>query len=142
MSTAKKGDKVKVHYTGKLTDGTVFDSSLEREPIEFELGSGQMIAGFDKAVDGMNIGDKKTAEIPSAEAYGDKRDDMMVPVPNDKVPEDIKPEVGMQLSMQQPDGQAVPVVIAEVNDDNIVLDANHPLAGKDLSFEIELVEIN
>ena len=142
MSTAKKGDKVKVHYTGKLTDGTIFDSSVEREPIEFELGAGQMIAGFDKAVDGMSIGEKKVAEIPSAEAYGDKRDDMMVPVPNDKVPADIKPEVGMQLSMQQPNGQALPVVIAEVNDDNIVLDANHPLAGKDLSFEIELVEIN
>jgi peptidylprolyl isomerase len=142
MSTAKKGDKVKVHYTGKLTDGTVFDSSLEREPIEFELGAGQMIAGFDKAVDGMAVGDKKTADIPSAEAYGDKRDDMMVPVPHDKVPEEIKPEVGMQLSMQQPDGQALPVLVAEVNDDHIVLDANHPLAGKDLNFEIELVEIN
>jgi len=142
MSTAKKGDKVKVHYTGTLTDGTVFDSSLEREPIEFELGAGQMIAGFDKAVDGMSIGDKKTTEIPSAEAYGEKRDDMMVLVPNDKVPADIKPEVGMQLSMQQPDGQPLPVVIAEVNDENIVLDANHPLAGKDLNFEIELVEIS
>lgn len=142
MSTAKKGDKVKVHYTGKLTDGTVFDSSLEREPIEFELGAGQMIAGFDKAVDGMTVGDKKTADIPSAEAYGDKRDDMMVPVPKDKVPEEIKPEVGMQLSMQQPDGQALPVLVAEVNDDHIVLDANHPLAGKDLNFEIELVEIS
>lgn len=142
MSTAKKGDKVKVHYTGKLTDGTVFDSSLEREPIEFELGAGQMIAGFDKAVDGMAVGDKKTADIPSAEAYGDKRDDMMVPVPHDKVPEEIKPEVGMQLSMQQPDGQSLPVLVAEVNDDHIVLDANHPLAGKDLNFEIELVEIS
>ncbi|MFQ3213312.1 MAG: peptidylprolyl isomerase [Marivirga sp.] len=142
MSTAKKGDKVKVHYTGKLTDGTVFDSSLEREPIEFELGAGQMIAGFDKAVDGMAIGDKKVAEIPSTEAYGEKRDDMMVPVPNDKVPEDIKPEVGMQLSMQQPDGQALPVIIAEINEENIILDANHPLAGKDLNFEIELVSIN
>jgi len=124
------------------SDGTVFDSSLEREPIEFELGAGQMIAGFDKAVDGMTIGDKITTDIPSAEAYGDKRDDMMVPVPNDKVPEEIKPEVGMQLSMQQPDGQALPVLVAEVNDDHIVLDANHPLAGKDLNFEIELVEIS
>ncbi len=142
MSIVKKGDKVKVHYTGKLTDGTVFDSSLERDPIEFEVGAGQMIAGFDKAVDGMKIGDKKTADIASAEAYGDKRDDMMVPVPLDKLPEEIKPELGMQLSMQQPDGQALPVVIAEVNDDHIVLDANHPLAGKDLTFEIELVEIN
>lgn len=142
MSTVKKGDKVKVHYTGKLTDGTVFDSSLQREPIEFEVGAGQMITGFDKAVDGMKIGDKKVADIPSSEAYGEKRDDMMVPVPMDKLPEDIKPELGMQLSMQQPDGQALPVVIAEVNDDHIVLDANHPLAGKDLTFEIELVEIN
>ena len=101
-----------------------------------------MIAGFDNAVDGMAVGDKKTADIPSAEAYGDKRDDMMVPVPKDKVPEEIKPEVGMQLSMQQPDGQALPVLVAEVNDDHIVLDANHPLAGKDLNFEIELVEIS
>ena len=138
----EKGNNVKVHYTGKLTDGTVFDSSLERDPIEFELGAGQMIAGFDSAVDGMAIGDKKVADIASADAYGEKRDDMMVPVPNDKVPAEIKPEVGMQLSMQQPDGQALPVIIAEVKDDHIVLDANHPLAGKDLTFEIELVEIN
>lgn len=141
MAEAKKGDKVKVHYTGKLTDGTVFDSSLEREPLEFEVGAGQMIAGFDNAVNGMAVGDKKVAEIPSAEAYGEKRDDMMVPVPNDKIPADIKPEVGMQLSMQQPNGQPLPVIVAEVKDDHIVLDANHPLAGKDLAFEIELVEI-
>lgn len=141
MSEAKKGDKVKVHYTGKLTDGTVFDSSENRDPLEFTLGEGRMIPGFEEAVYGMKVGDKKSADIASAEAYGDKRDDMMIEVPNDKLPEDIKPEVGMQLSMQQPDGQPVPVQIAEVHDNHIVLDANHPLAGKDLVFDIELVEI-
>lgn len=141
MEAAKKGDRVKVHYTGKLQDGTVFDSSVDREPLEFTLGDGNMIKGFDTAVLGMQKGDTVTAEIPSAEAYGEKKEDMFVEVPKAEIPENIKPEVGQQLQVQQANGQAMPVVVAEVMEDKIVLDANHPLAGKDLTFEIKLVEI-
>lgn len=141
MIAAKKGDRVKVHYTGKLQDGTVFDSSIEREPLEFTLGDGNMIKGFDAAVEGLQKGEKVTANIPSTEAYGEKKQDMFVEVPKSEVPENIKPEVGQQLQVQQANGQAMPVVVAEVTEDKIVLDANHPLAGKDLTFEIQLVEI-
>jgi peptidylprolyl isomerase len=141
MIAAKKGDRVKVHYTGKLQDGTVFDSSIDREPLEFTLGDGNMIKGFDAAVEGLQTGEKVTANIPSVEAYGEKKQDMFVEVPKAEVPENIKPEVGQQLQVQQANGQAMPVVVAEVTEDKIVLDANHPLAGKDLTFEIQLIEI-
>jgi peptidylprolyl isomerase len=142
MSQAKQGDTVKVHYTGKLQDGNVFDSSENREPLEFTLGAGNMIPGFEQAVQGMNIGDKKTAEIPSEQAYGEKREDMIISVPRENVPGDIEPEVGQQLAIQQQGGQQVPVTVTEVSEEKVVLDANHPLAGKDLVFEIELVEIS
>ena len=142
MSKAKKGDKVKVHYTGKLNDGTIFDSSRDREPLEFELGGGQMIAGFDKAVDGMAVGESKTARFSSAEGYGEKNEDMIFTVPKDQLPPEIKPEEGQQLSMQHPSGQQIPVVVTKVEENQIVIDANHPLAGKELEFEIELMEIN
>ncbi|MEQ9164876.1 MAG: peptidylprolyl isomerase, partial [Fulvivirga sp.] len=135
-------DKVKVHYTGKLNDGSVFDSSVNREPLEFEVGAGMMIAGFDNAVNGMKVGDKKVAEIPAAEAYGEKKDDMVVSVPKAQLPPDLNPEIGQQLSMQQPNGQAIPVVVTKVETETIEIDANHPLAGKDLIFDIELVEIS
>ena len=141
MSEAKKGDKVKVHYTGKLKDGSVFDSSANREPLEFELGAGMMIAGFDKAVHGMKVGGKVTAEIESSEAYGPKNDEMIISVPKTQLPPDLTPDVGQQLSMLQPNGQAIPVVITILDEENVVLDANHPLAGKDLIFDIELMEI-
>ena len=142
MSVAKKGDKVKVHYTGKLTDGTVFDSSREREPLEFELGGGQMIAGFDKAVDGMEVGESKTAKFSSQDGYGEKNDEMVFTVPKDQLPPEIKPEEGQQLSMQHPSGQQIPVVVTKVEEEEIQIDANHPLAGKELEFDIELMEIN
>lgn len=142
MSEAKKGDKVKVHYTGKLVDGAVFDSSVEREPLEFELGAGMMIAGFDKAVHGMKVGDKITTNIVADEAYGQKNDEMVIDVPKAQLPEDLKPEVGQQLAMQQPNGQSIPVVVTKVEDETVQIDANHPLAGKDLVFDIELVEIS
>lgn len=138
---AKKGNSVKVHYTGKLKDGTVFDSSKDREPLEFTLGEGMMIAGFENAVVGMQPGDKKIAEMPVDEAYGQPREDMLIEIEKAQVPEDIKPEVGMQLSMSNAEGQPVPVKIAEVKDSTIILDANHPLAGQDLVFELELVEV-
>jgi len=141
MSEAKKGDKVKVHYTGKLNDGSVFDSSVDREPLEFEVGAGMMIAGFDNAVVGMKVGDKKTANITADEAYGQKNDEMIVEIPKTQLPEDLTPEVGQQLGMQQPNGQSIPVVVTKVEDSTIEIDANHPLAGKDLVFDIELVEI-
>jgi len=139
---AKKGDAVQVHYTGKLEDGTVFDSSVSRNPLGFTLGDGNMIKGFDAAVHGMNIGDKKTVTIPSNEAYGERREDMMIDVPIEQVPADIKPEVGIQLTLQGGNGQPMPVTVTHVDEKKITLDANHQLAGKDLIFEIELVEIN
>ncbi|MEK6479212.1 peptidylprolyl isomerase [Catalinimonas sp. 4WD22] len=142
MTVAKSGNTVKVHYTGKLKDGTVFDSSLQRnEPLEFTLGQGNMIAGFEKAVDGMQVGDSTVADIPVAEAYGEVRDDMILEVPKKDVPENITPEVGQRLAVQQKDGQSIPVTISKVSEESITLDANHPLAGKDLVFEIELLEI-
>lgn len=142
MSVAKIGDKVKVHYTGKLNDGTVFDSSVDKDPLEFQLGEGQMIAGFEKAVTGMEPGDSVTANIPSEEAYGERKTEMMVEVPKAEVPANIDPQVGQQLAIQQADGNSLPVVVTVVEEDKIVLDANHPLAGKDLTFEIKLVEVS
>jgi FKBP-type peptidyl-prolyl cis-trans isomerase 2 len=139
---AKKGDAVKVHYTGKLEDGTVFDSSVSREPLGFTLGDGNMIKGFDAAVYGMVVGDKKTVNIPAVEAYGERRDDMMIEVPISQVPPNIQPEVGQQLVLQGQGGQPMPVTVVELTDEKIVLDANHDLAGKDLIFDIELVTIN
>lgn len=141
MSNVKKGDTVKVHYTGTLQDGSVFDSSRSREPLEFQIGSGSLIPGFEKAVLGLSIGESTKVDIPSGEAYGEVRDEMIISVERDKLPADIDPQVGMQLQVQQPNGQAMPVVISEVNDTHITIDANHPLAGRDLTFEIELVEV-
>ena len=141
LATIKEGDTVKVHYTGKIENGTIFDSSKEREPLEFTIGEGKLIPGFEKAIVGMNVGDSNTVTIPSDEAYGEKRDDMVVDVNRDQIPEDIKPEVGQQLQIQQKDGDAIPVVITDITDDSVKLDANHPLAGEDLTFEIEIVEV-
>ena len=141
MAQAKQGDTVKVHYTGKLEDGTVFDTSADREPIEFTLGDGQIIPGFENAVLGMEVGEKKTATVPSDEAYGPHREDMMLRVSRDQFPPDLKPEVGQQLQMTQSNGQTLIVQVVEVDEQSVLLDANHPLAGKDLVFDIELVEI-
>ena len=138
---ATNGDTVRVHYTGTLDDGTQFDSSEGREPLEFTLGSGQVIPGFDAGVTGMEPGDTKTIQIPADEAYGPRRDEMMLSVSPDQFPEGMDPQVGQQLQLQQPDGQAVVVRVAEVTDDGVTLDANHPLAGEDLTFELTLDEI-
>ncbi|MCC5937890.1 MAG: peptidylprolyl isomerase [Lunatimonas sp.] len=142
MSVASKGNTVKVHYKGTLKDGTVFDSSENREPLEFVVGDGRMIKGFDAAVNGMSVGEDKTVTIPSVEAYGEKREDMMLDVPLDQVPPEIKPEVGMDLSIQNQMGQPTPVKVVHVDEQKITLDANHPLAGEDLIFDIKVVEIN
>lgn len=141
MSTAKNGDNVKVHYTGKLTSGEQFDSSAGREPLEFTVGAGQMIKGFDAAIPGMAIGDKKTINIPAAEGYGERSEEAVIPFPKENVPADMKLEPGMQLTLSNQMGQPVPVVVLEVKDDVIMLDANHFLAGKELVFDIELVAI-
>ncbi len=137
---AKNGDKVKVHYKGTLEDGTQFDSSEGRDPLEFTLGANQVIPGFEKAVDGMESGDKKTINIPSDEAYGQYRDDMVVDVPRNMIPGNIDPQPGLQFMVPTRDGGGQPVTVLEMSEDSIKLDANHRLAGKDLTFEIELVE--
>ena len=142
MQQVKKGDTVKVHYHGKLTNGTTFDSSAGREPLEFEVGSGMVIPGFDDGVTGMVIGDKKTIHIPADQAYGQKEEHMIMEFPRDRFPADMVPEVGMQLNMSNGSGQNFPVVITEVREAVVVLDANHPLACEDLIFDLELVSIN
>ncbi|MDZ7898570.1 MAG: peptidylprolyl isomerase [Arcicella sp.] len=142
MAQAKAGDKISVHYTGKLTDGTLFDSSTGREPLEFEIGSGMVIKGFDEGVTGMSVGEKKTVHIPAAEAYGDVNPEHTAVFNKAEIPSDIPYEVGMQLNMHQDGtGQVMPVTVVEVTDLTITLDANHPLAGKDLIFDLELVSI-
>lgn len=141
MQQVKSGDKVKVHYHGKLTTGETFDSSEGREPLEFVVGSGQVIKGFDDALMNMSVGEKKTVEIPVEEAYGQRRDDMVVEYPKDQFPAEMTPEIGMQLNMADNQGNNFPVVITEIKDEIVVLDANHPLAGKDLIFDLEIVAI-
>jgi peptidylprolyl isomerase len=141
MPQAKQGDKVKVHYTGRLADGTVFDSSQERQPLEFTIGEGQIIPGFERAVIGMVPGQTKTENIPCANAYGVHNKEMVVEVDRKFVPKEIDPVVGLELEMQRPDGEAIPVIIVNVTESSVTLDANHPLAGKDLTFDIELIEI-
>jgi peptidylprolyl isomerase len=131
-----------VHYTGKLTTGEQFDSSAGREPLEFEVGAGMMIKGFDDAVVGMAIGDKKTINIQPNDAYGERNDQMVIDFPRSNFPDDMVPEVGMQLMMNNSAGQQFPVTITEVQDDTVILDANHMLAGKELVFDIEMVEID
>ena len=137
----ENGQKVKIHYTGTLDDGSQFDSSAGRDPLEFEMGAGMVIPGFEKGVEGMDIGEKKTIHIPAAEAYGERREDMIMQFERSQLPEDIKPEVGMGLQMQGPEGQPVPVTVTAVDEENITIDANHQLAGQNLNFELELIEV-
>jgi len=141
MQQAQAGDVVKVHYTGKLTNGEQFDSSVGREPLEFTVGAGQMIKGFDAAMPGMTIGEKKTINIAAEDAYGERTDDAIIQFPKENVPADMQLEPGMTLTLSNQHGQPVPVIVVEVKEDVIVLDANHFLAGKELVFDIELVSI-
>jgi FKBP-type peptidyl-prolyl cis-trans isomerase 2 len=141
MAEVKNGDVVKVHYTGKLTNGEQFDSSTGREPLEFTVGAGQMIPGFDAALPGMNVGDKKTITIPAKEAYGEANEEAIIEFPKENVPAEMKLEPGQSLTLSNQEGQPFPVVVKEIKDDVIILDANHFLAGKDLVFDIELVEV-
>jgi len=142
MSNAKQGDTVRIHYKGTLDDGSVFDSSEGRDPLEFAVGSGMIIPGLDKAIPGMVIGDKKVVNVPCAEAYGEMNPDARQAVPRDQFPDNIPMEIGTQLQMQGPNGQAMVVTIAEVGEAEVTLDANHALAGKDLTFAIEMVGID
>ncbi len=135
----ENGTQVKVHYKGTLTDGTVFDSSEGREPLVFEIGAGQVIAGFDKAVMDMEVGAIKTVNIPCVEAYGEIREDMVGIIPSSNIPEELNPQVGQMLQVETPQG-ALPVKVLEVNDEGVKIDGNHPLAGEDLTFELTLVE--
>ena len=141
MQQVKSGDKVKVHYHGKLRSGETFDSSDGREPLEFTVGGGQVIKGFDQGVMGMQVGDKKTVEIPVEDAYGEKSEEMVVEFPKNQFPPEMNQEVGMQLMMNNGSGQQFPVTVTEVKEESVILDANHPLSGEDLIFDIELVEI-
>ncbi len=141
MQQVKNGDTIKVHYHGKLDDGTTFDSSEGSTPLEFEVGGGMVIPGFDNGVMGMSVGEKKTIRIPTEEAYGPIQEDMLMEFPLDRFPEDMKPELGMALNMSNGNGEQIPVIITEIGDEVVILDANHPLAGKDLTFDLELMEI-
>ena len=142
MSQAKSGDTVKIHYTGTLDDGNQFDSSAGRDPLEFTVGSGQVIPGFEKAVEGLAVGDTKKINIPAEEAYGPRHEQMIQEVPKSALPDDLEPEVGMGLQAQGPDGQVMDLTITAVEDDAITVDGNHPLAGQALNFDLELVEIS
>lgn len=141
MTAAKQGDTVRVHYTGQLNDGTEFDSSRGRDPLEFEVGSGQVIPGFESAVAGMAVGDSCTTTIAAENAYGPRREDLLVAVERSQLPSDMDIEVGQALQVRDQNDQPFVVHVASIGDDSVELDANHPLAGQDLTFEIELVEI-
>jgi peptidylprolyl isomerase len=141
MAQAKQGDTVKVNYTGKLQDGTIFDSSIGRHPMQFTLGKGQLIAGFEKAVLGMAAGEKKTAVIPVAEAYGPRQDSAVVVVERKNLPQNLEAQVGQRLELTQEDDSTILVTVTGTSETSLTLDANHPLAGKELTFEIELLSI-
>jgi peptidylprolyl isomerase len=141
MAQVQLGDTVRVHYTGRLVDGTTFDSSMQREPMEFTLGQGDLIPGFEQAVLGMTPGDSKTETIACDQAYGPHRSELLIEVERQHLPADLQPHVGQQLQMTRPNGAVVPVVVTAVTGSQVTLDANHPLAGKDLIFEITLVDI-
>jgi peptidylprolyl isomerase len=141
MSQAKSGDTVSIHYTGTLDDGTQFDSSQGREPLEFEVGSGQVIPGFDKAVEGMTVGDSKSVRIEADDAYGQRHEQLVQEVDRSMLPDDLQPQAGMTLQSNSPDGQTMQFLVTDVTEETITVDANHPLAGEALTFAIELVGI-
>ena len=141
MRMIKNGDTVKIHYTGKLDDGKVFDNSRERQPVEFKVGGGEVMPGIEKGVIGMETGDTKSIEIPPEEAFGPRRDELVIEVAKKELPDQITPAMGQRLQMKHPDGGHVDLIIVAVNDETITLDANHPLAGHTLFFDLELVEI-
>ncbi|MAN16139.1 FKBP-type peptidyl-prolyl cis-trans isomerase [Alterinioella nitratireducens] len=142
MSQASAGNKIAIHYTGTLADGSVFDSSEGRDPLSFTMGEGQIIPGLETALDGMAEGEEKTVTVPADDAYGQKNPQAMQRVPRSSVPDGIPLDLGTQLQLQTPEGQAMPVTVAEVTESEVVLDANHPLAGKDLTFAVKVVSVD
>jgi FKBP-type peptidyl-prolyl cis-trans isomerase 2 len=142
MSTVKTGDSVKVHYKGTLKDGQLFDSSEGRDPLELKIGEGMVIKGFDNALMNMTIGEKKSVTIPVEEAYGHKSDDMIIKMPKDQVPAEMDPKVGQELHLTDEGGNIIPVLVIDITATELILDANHPLAGEDLNFDLELISIN
>ena len=141
MFIAKNGDKVKVHYTGKLEDGNIFDSSAGRDPLEFVIGENQVLKKFEETVEGLSVGESANVHIPSAEAYGVRHEELVAKVPKANLPANLTPEIGMKLQTQSPDGSVMVVKITEIGESEVTIDANHELADKNLNFEIELVEI-
>ncbi len=141
MAQAKQGDTVKVHYTGKLDDGTVFDTSDNRDPLQFTVGEGQVIPGFEEAVIGMNVDETKSARFPIEEAYGPRREDLVLVVNKEQFPPDTAPQVGQQVRLRRANDESVTVVVTDVSEEGVTLDANHPLAGEALTFDVKLVEI-
>ena len=141
MTEAKRGNTVKAHYTGKLADGTVFDSSIDRDPLQFTVGAGQMILGFEQSVIGMQLNESKTVKIPMDQAYGPYRKELVVEMERTQFPQHMDVAVGQQFRLSQDDGQTFVVRVTDISESSVTLDANHPLAGKDLTFEIQLVEI-
>ncbi len=141
MAQAKKGDTVKIHFTGKLEDGTVFSSTADREPLEFKLGEGQIIPGVEKAVEGMNVGESKTVEVSPEQAYGQRRAELVEEVSRDRFPKDAEPKVGQKFEVPQQQGRPMAVRVVDVSETTVTLDANHPLAGRDLTFDLQLMEI-
>ena len=141
MARARNGDTVTVHYTGKLEDGTVFDSSVSRDPLQFTLGEDVLIPGFEQAVLGMSPGESKTAQVSADQAYGLHREEMVVDIDRQEFPPHFQPEVGQQLQIPQSDGRVTRLIVTAVSEQNVTLDANHPLAGRDLTFDIQLLEI-
>ncbi len=141
MSTVKTGDTVRIHYTGTLADGSSFDSSDGRDPLQFTVGAGEIIPGLDNALPGMNVGERKVVDVPASDAYGEHHPQGVQQVPREQVPDHVPLDLGTRLQVQTPDGRNLPVTVTEVTEEVVVLDANHPLAGKDLTFSIELVEI-
>jgi peptidylprolyl isomerase len=141
MAQVKEGDTVTVHYTGSLDDGTEFDSSRDKEPLRFTIGSGQIISGFEEALIGMAVGESKKVKIPAESAYGLPRQDMIATIEKKELPSHVSPQLGQRMEITQPDGQAFAVTIVAMTETSVTLDANHPLAGKDLNFDITLVEV-
>jgi len=141
MAQAKAGDRVKINFTGKLEDGSVFANTANSEPLEFKLGEGKLIPGVEKAVEGMNVGESKTVKVLPEQAYGQRHDELVEVVGRDKFPKDVKPQVGQQFEVPQQEGQSIVVRVVDVSEQSVTLDGNHPLAGRDLTFELELLEI-
>ena len=141
MAQVKHGDTMKIHYTGKLEDGTIFDTSAKRDPLQFIIGAGQVVSGFEQAIVGMNPSESKTVKVPADKAYGPHREEMVLVVDRNKIPKNLKLELGQELQIPQEDGQKTIVAVTNISESSVTLDANHPLAGKDLTFDIQLIEI-